>query len=254
MTASLTWELQRLALFASFDEAALDGLAKAGSTKVFAARKALFHEGDPGGSMAVVLSGQVKVSAFSAGGKECVLSFVGPGEVLGEITLLDGGPRTATCTALEDTRVFMLARKDFLPVLQHNPAAALHIIEVLCESLRNTSRMVEDAAFLAAGPRLARAILRTPEVLLLDLRLGQESGFDLLRNGTKPMPAVVVVTSRDPEHAPAGERTQLPFEWATDRDGEYAAMMVPGVNVKLSMVTVVPLAAVPVAPGASPTM
>jgi len=160
MTTGLTWELQRLALFASFGETALDALAKAGSTKVFPARKVLFHEGDPGGSMAVILSGQVKVSAFSAGGKECVLSFVGPGEVLGEITLLDGGPRTATCTALEDTRVFLLARKDFLPVLEHNPAAALHIIDVLCGRLRDTSRMVEDAAFLAAGPRLARAILR----------------------------------------------------------------------------------------------
>lgn len=158
--AGLKWELKRVPLFATFDEAALDGILKSGSTRIVRARSVLFHEGDPGGSMVVILSGKVKVSAFSAAGKECVLSFVGPGEVLGEITLLDGGARTATCTAMEDTRVFALARKDFLPILQHNPVAAMHIIELLCERLRNTSRLVEDTAFLAAGPRLARALLR----------------------------------------------------------------------------------------------
>jgi CRP-like cAMP-binding protein len=158
--AGLKWELQRLPLFASFDERALDAILKVGTTKVYRAKSVLFHEGDPGGSMVVVLSGKVKVSAFSTGGRECVLSFVGPGEVLGEITLLDGGARTATCTALEDTRVFALSRKDFLPVLETNLVAAMHIIELLCERLRNTSRLVEDTAFLAAGPRLARALLR----------------------------------------------------------------------------------------------
>jgi CRP/FNR family transcriptional regulator, cyclic AMP receptor protein len=158
--AGLKWELKRHALFASFDEPALEQLIRVGVVRVFHTREELFHEGDPGGSMFIVLSGKVKVSAHSASGKECVLSFAGPGEVLGEITLLDGGDRTATGCAMEDTRVLCLSRSDFLPVLEKNPVAALHIISLLCERLRNTSQLVEDTAFLAAGPRLARALLR----------------------------------------------------------------------------------------------
>jgi CRP/FNR family transcriptional regulator, cyclic AMP receptor protein len=162
--SNLKWELKRHALFATFSEEDLELLLNAGNTKVFKAREMIFHEGDTGGSMYVVLSGKVKVSAFSSDGREVVLSFAGPGEVLGEITLLDGGPRTASACPIETTRMFHLARQDFLPVLQRNPAAALHIISVLCERLRSTNRMVEDTIFLTAAPRLARAILRLVEL------------------------------------------------------------------------------------------
>jgi CRP-like cAMP-binding protein len=158
--ANLRWELQRHTLFEFFEARELDTLLRTAAIEVFRARQMLFHEGDPGGSMYVILSGRVKVSAYSAAGKECVLSFAGPGEVLGEITLLDGGSRTASGCALEDTRALHIARRDFLPVLESNPRAALHIVGVLCERLRTTSRMVEDTVFLAAAPRLARALIR----------------------------------------------------------------------------------------------
>ena len=162
--SNLKWELKRQALFATFEEEDLDHLTKVGASRVFKAREVLFHEGDQGGSMYVVLSGRVKVSAYSSDGREVVLNFAGPGEVLGEITLLDGGPRTASAAAIEPTRTFHLARNDVLPILQRNPAAAIHIISVLCERLRSTNRMVEDTIFLAAAPRLARAILRLVEL------------------------------------------------------------------------------------------
>ena len=181
--ANLKWELKRHAIFATFGEEDLEFLLGAGSTKVFKAREMIFHEGDPGGSMYVVLTGKVKVSAFSSDGREVVLSFAGPGEVLGEITLLDGGPRTASACPIETTRAFHLARQDFLPVLQRNTDAALAIITVLCERLRSTNRMVEDTIFLAAAPRLARAILRLVELhghadgphFRLDMRLPQST-------------------------------------------------------------------------------
>jgi CRP-like cAMP-binding protein len=181
--SNLKWELKRLPLFASFAEEDLEHLTQCGSSRVFKAREMIFHEGDPGGSMYVVLSGRVKVSAFSADGREVVLNFAGPGDVLGEITLLDGGPRTASAVPIETTRLFHLARNDVLPILQRSPAAALHIISVLCERLRATNRMVEDTIFLGAAPRLARAILRLVELhghadgstWRLDMRLPQST-------------------------------------------------------------------------------
>lgn len=159
-TANLRWELKRHTLFSHFEEAELDALLRTAAVEIFPRRAMLFHEGDPGGSLYVILSGRVKVSAFSSEGRECVLSFAGPGEVLGEITLLDGGPRTASGCALEATRALHIARRDFLPVLERNSQATLHIVSVLCERLRTTSQLVEDTAFLAAAPRLARALLR----------------------------------------------------------------------------------------------
>jgi len=157
---NLRWELSRLAFFSSFEPQEVESLVRTAAIEVFKPRQMLFHEGDPGGSMYVLLSGRVKVTTFSADGKECILSFVGAGEVLGEITLLDGAPRAASACALETTRALHIARRDFLPALQRNPAAALHIMGVLCERLRATSRLVEDTVFLAAAPRLARALLR----------------------------------------------------------------------------------------------
>jgi len=181
--SNLRWELKRLALFATFTEDELESLVQAGNTRVFRPREMMFHEGDPGGTMYIVLSGRVKISAFSADGRECVLSFAGPGEVLGEITVLDGGPRTASASPMETTRAFYISRPDVLAVLNRNPAAALHIISVLCERLRATNRMVEDAAFLSAAPRLARALLRLIELhghadgatWRLDMRLPQST-------------------------------------------------------------------------------
>src|SRR6185436_17484524 len=106
--SNLKWELKRLALFTTFEEEDLEYLSQAGSTRVFKNREMIFHEGDLGGSMYVILSGRVKVSSYSADGREVVLNFAGPGAVLGEITLLDGGPRTASACPIETTRVFHL--------------------------------------------------------------------------------------------------------------------------------------------------
>lgn len=161
--SNLEWELRRHALFKQLAEPEIVTLARSARMSLCRPREALFLEGDPGGSLFIVLSGRLKIATYSAEGKECVLSFAGPGEILGEITLLDGGPRTASAYALQPTRTAELARKDFLPILERNPKAAMEIISVLCGRLRATSQHLEDATFLSAAPRLARSLLRVLE-------------------------------------------------------------------------------------------
>lgn len=183
LTDSLKWELKKNPLFQEFDEGAFDDLLKAARPKILKARTTIFHEGDPGGSLLIILSGQIKISTIAPNGKECVLAFLGPGDVVGELTLLDGGARTATAQTIEASRILELSRNAFVSVLEQNPPAALKVIEILCKRLRATSQMVEDATLLAAAPRLARTLLRlaqsngveTDGGVAIDLSLSQST-------------------------------------------------------------------------------
>lgn len=181
LSDSLKWELKKIPFLEGLDEDALGRLLATATPAVLKPRKALFHEGDPGGSMFLVLSGKIKITNISASGKECILAFVGAGEVIGEMTLLDGAARTATAEAVESARVLEITRTAFLDTLAANTETAIKIIEILSRRLRATSQMAEDSTLLAAGPRLARALLRLADAhgrdegggLLIDLKLSQ---------------------------------------------------------------------------------
>ncbi|MBL4619719.1 MAG: Crp/Fnr family transcriptional regulator [Marinicaulis sp.] len=160
LTDSLKWELKKNPFFQELDEKTFNTLLQSTQPKVLKARQTIFHEGDPGGSMLMILSGKIKISTIAANGKECVLAFFGIGDVIGEITLLDGGARTATAQAMEPSRILELTRNQFMSILESNPQIALKVIDILCRRLRATSRMVEDSTLLAAAPRLARTLLR----------------------------------------------------------------------------------------------
>ncbi|VAV95098.1 hypothetical protein MNBD_ALPHA05-686 [hydrothermal vent metagenome] len=198
---SLKWELKNNPLFHELDEATFDNLLRAAKPKIYKSRASIFHEGDPGGSMLMVLSGQVKITTLAANGKECVLAFMGPGDVVGELTVLEGGARTASAQAIEASRVLELTRSAFMTALENNPSTALKIIEILCKRLRTTSEMVEDAALLAAAPRLARTLLRlvrsngvtTDDRVMIDLPLSQSTlgaHAGLLRESVNRQPSI----------------------------------------------------------------
>lgn len=180
--ASLTYELRQHEFFASMDDAALEQLIGLTQTKLYKARSTIFNQGDEGDSLYVVLSGAVKISTTSTSGKETVLCFLGPGEVLGEIAVLDGDTRTASASVIEEARLMVLHQAAFLGFLESHPKVALHIIRVLCQRLRKTDTFVEEMTTLQAGPRLARALLRLadqygkPEPaggIILDIKLSQ---------------------------------------------------------------------------------
>jgi CRP-like cAMP-binding protein len=106
------------------------------------------------------LKGQVRISVTSAEGKEIVLNIVRPGEVFGEIALLDGRPRSADAVTMTDCDVLVLDRREFIPFIKAHPDVALKLIEVLCARLRRTSEQVEDMLFLDLAARLAKTLLR----------------------------------------------------------------------------------------------
>lgn len=123
----------------------------------------IFAKGDPGSSLFAILEGQVKVISFSAQGKYAVLNVLSPGDIFGEIALLDGGERTADVIALTDCKLVVIERRDFLPLVHSSPDISQKLIEVLCARLRNTSRQVEEVMFLDLPAKLAKTLLRLRE-------------------------------------------------------------------------------------------
>src|SRR5262249_33846901 len=93
-------------------------------------------------------------------GKDAVFNVLGEGEIFGEIALLDGNPRTADATAVTDCELFVIERRDFLPLIREEPEIALRIIEILCSKLRRTTLQAEDVMFLDLPSRLAKALMR----------------------------------------------------------------------------------------------
>ena len=128
------------------------------------ARTVLFRKGDPGTHMVVVVRGRVKVCTHSEDGKELVLNLINPGEVVGEIALLDGADRTADAVTLADSDLLILERRDFIPFLQRHPDACMRLFAVLCERLRKTSELLEEALFLEGSSRLAKRLVHLAEI------------------------------------------------------------------------------------------
>jgi CRP/FNR family transcriptional regulator, cyclic AMP receptor protein len=168
-------------IFGALYEDELKELARLGTTVRYPSGRTLFERGDPGDSLMVVLDGRVKISSLSAEGREVVLNFIDPGQVLGEIALLDGKPRTAGATTLEPTELFVLKRQAVLGFLEEQPLVAIRLIGVLCQKLRRTTQMLEDKLLLNMAPRVARGLLRlaaehgrrTAEGVLIDMKLSQ---------------------------------------------------------------------------------
>ena len=120
----------------------------------------LFNKGDPGTSMMAVLAGRCRAGNVSADGKEVTLNVMGPGDILGEIALLDGKPRSADVIAIEDTTVMVVERRNFLPFVMRNQTMVERLLVVLCDRLRRTSLALEELALFDLPARLARLLLK----------------------------------------------------------------------------------------------
>lgn len=119
----------------------------------------LFRKGDEGARFYAVLSGMVRISTGSSGGKDAVFTVILPGEIFGEVAVLDGSTRSADAVAVDACELMVIERRDFMPLLREFPELAVRFIEILCGRLRRTSEQVEDIVFLDLAGRLAKVLL-----------------------------------------------------------------------------------------------
>jgi thioredoxin reductase (NADPH) len=134
----------------------------------FAAGETIFLKGSPGDQVMAVLSGTVRISVASADGKALVLAILVPGEIFGEIALLDGKERNADATAVTECSLATLDRSEILAFLERHPSAWPHIVAILCDRLRKMNEHLADVAlpqlFLALEPAEIERVRRFGEV------------------------------------------------------------------------------------------
>lgn len=136
--------LNKSFLFRNMSPGHLEKVVALSRVVTLPAQHVVFEMADAGAEMCVVLKGRLKVSVASREGREIVLGAVGPGEIVGEIAMLDGRGRSATAVTLTPCELLMIHRQDFMPFLEQNPKAAIDLINVLALRLRlNTEQLAE---------------------------------------------------------------------------------------------------------------
>lgn len=139
------------------ERAAVAALAR---IRTFNAGETVFAIGCPGDQMMALLSGSIRISVPSSAGKELSLAIIQPGEVFGELALLDGKERSADAVAKTPSMVAVLDRRDILSFFDRNPSAWPNLVKVLCQRLRHTDQVFAEVALLEFPMRLAKMILR----------------------------------------------------------------------------------------------
>jgi CRP/FNR family transcriptional regulator, cyclic AMP receptor protein len=148
-------------LLRALEPAQLKELLQKASRRALVPGEAIITQGDENGDFGVVLlSGGLKVSMVSAGGREIILSYCGPGELVGEIAMLDSGPRTATVSAVVASSVLIVPQHSFLAALAANPASMLGVMRELAGRIRQLNLVIESDRTFSMAPRLARALVR----------------------------------------------------------------------------------------------
>lgn len=139
----------------------LEGLLAQSSRRELEKGDVLINQGDEDGDFAVyILSGALKISFVSASGREIILNYCAPNELVGEIALLDSGPRTASVAAVVPSVVLLLPTKTFLETVSTNPASVVGVMRELAKRVRQLNLVVESDRTFSMGPRLARALAR----------------------------------------------------------------------------------------------
>jgi len=151
--------LDQSALLGALPTAAKARLAAAARPVRFAAGAVIFRRGEPGEGMLLLLHGLVRVHLASAGGREMTISLVGAGEPMGEIALIDGGPRSADATALSPVSALSLRHSDLKALLLDTPELALALLTTLAARLRRTTEQAEAVGLRTLQQRLASALL-----------------------------------------------------------------------------------------------
>ena len=155
--------LRKHPIFCDLDSEAFDQLCRYAKHAALKRGTTICSKGDPGNSLVAVISGTVKISVSSAEGRSAILNLIGPGEIFGEMSVLDGQPRSADATANTNCEIFTIDRREFLPFVRSQPALAMKFIELLCTRLRWTSDQVEQIILQNLPGRLASALIRLTE-------------------------------------------------------------------------------------------
>ena len=151
--------LRQAPLFSALDDEAATALRASMSETRLRRGDVLFHEGDAGDKLYIVMDGKVKLGRTSSDGRENLLAILGPGQMFGELSLFDPGPRSATVTAVTDTTFASLSHEDLLRWLDGRPVVARGLLAQIAGRLRKANDVNADLVFSDVPGRVAKALL-----------------------------------------------------------------------------------------------
>jgi CRP/FNR family cyclic AMP-dependent transcriptional regulator len=152
--------LQRAGLFQGVDPEAAEALGKELEITEIRKGDVVFTEGEPGDSLYIILSGKIKLGRRAADGRQNLIAIMGPADMMGELSLFDPGPRTATATAVTDLRLARLRKQALRPWLTNRPEIAEQLLRVLARRLRRTNDSLADLIFTDVPGRVAKNLLQ----------------------------------------------------------------------------------------------
>jgi len=152
--------LAAIPFFAGLEPAALESVAAGMRSRRFRRGEVIFHLGDPGDALFVIVDGEVKISLPSETGDEAILTTLRSGDVFGELALLDGAPRSASATALSATETVVLPRDRFRELIATEAPVRDALLASVARELRRLTTHVEELHFLDITGRLAAMLVR----------------------------------------------------------------------------------------------
>lgn len=155
--------LSSLPLFAELEAEQLDQIALRVQRRTFALGVTLFHQDMPGTTLYLIETGSVRVISIGRTGQELTLNVLGPGEIFGELSILDGHQRSATAITLAPTVVWLLSQVDLRDFMSKYPAMNQSMIQILVDRVRSTARRLEAMTFQDVLGRLAFELLTLAE-------------------------------------------------------------------------------------------
>jgi len=162
MAADVIGVLRQTDLLSSAPGEELENVVASSRLRTFRRGQVVCTAGDPGDTLIVVVSGQVKIAVRSADGAELTLTVVGPGATIGEVSVADGGPRSADVETVTDSQLLFVPRATVLAVCARIPAVAQALTNAIAAALRRLTETTSDLVFLDLPRRVAKMLLSQP--------------------------------------------------------------------------------------------
>jgi len=147
--------LRHVPLLSGLSEGELQRIAQVAVARRFPKGARVFHEGDESDACYVVRSGEVRVTREHSDGRAIALATLGPGEIVGELAMLDGEVRSASVEALSDVELLAISAPDMRGLLERNPEITSKLVVALTRRVRETNERVSRQSFQTVPSRVA---------------------------------------------------------------------------------------------------
>ncbi len=152
--------LRYVPIFSELDDEIIEKIASLGKVKEYENESIIFMENETGNAMFIILEGKVKVSRISDDGREVILSILDEADFFGEMALLDGQKRSANIISIENAKLFIIQRKDFLDLLTQHPEVSISLLQELTKRIRIADMKIKSLSLKDAEGKVASVILQ----------------------------------------------------------------------------------------------